>query len=249
MQGEWALITGASQGIGRATATKLAQNGVNLILHYHHHAEECMALAEELQRDYHVEVLTAFGDFARHDDVVKVGEEAIRHAPLTMVVNNAGSLIHRYRWSEMPLEYWDQCLALNLSSIYWLLRVLVPHLADGARIVNVSSVAADSGGGPGAFAYAAAKAGVNALTKGLAKELAPRNIRVNAVAPGTIDTGYHQQFSTLEGIQRTIAEHIPLKRLGLADECAELIVFLLSPRSSFVTGAVYLIDGGQSLTF
>jgi 3-oxoacyl-[acyl-carrier protein] reductase len=244
----WALITGSSHGIGKATAQRLAQEGINLVLHYGHDSNANELLIEQLRRRHNIRVDSIQADFRYRDEVERVIEYAKRY-PVTMVVNNAGSLLARHPWAEIPDSYWEECIALNLSSVYWVLRGIVPLLREGSAVVNVSSIAAFSGGGPGAFVYAAAKSGVNALTKGLAKELAPRNIRVNAVAPGTIDTRYHAQFSTPQGVQQTVESRIPLRRMGMPDECADLIMFLLSSRASFITGSVYVIDGGQSLSF
>ncbi len=144
----------------------------------------------------------------------------------------------------MDAELWQEVIALNLSSVFFATKAALPHLGPGARIVNVSSIAARHGGGPGAFAYAAAKGGVMTLTRGWAKELAPRNIRVNAIAPGVIETPFHDRFSTPELLE-TFRKSIPLGRLGTADECAGAILYLVSPLASYVTGQSIDINGGQ----
>jgi 3-oxoacyl-[acyl-carrier protein] reductase len=144
----------------------------------------------------------------------------------------------------MDAEMWHDVIALNFSSVFWATKAALPHLAHGARIVNVSSIAARNGGGPGAFAYGAAKGGVMSLTRGLAKELAPRNIRVNAIAPGVIETPFHERFSTPEMLE-SFKKGIPLGRLGTAEECADAILYLVSPMASYVTGQTVDINGGQ----
>src|SRR5207245_4035979 len=122
-------------------------------------------------------------------------------APIDILVNNAGSLIGRSAVDEMDEELRQEVIALNLSSVFFATKAALPHLGNGARIVNVSSIAARHGGGPGAFAYAAAKGGVMTLTRGLAKELASRNIRVNAIAPGVLATPCQDKFRTPERLE------------------------------------------------
>ena len=144
----------------------------------------------------------------------------------------------------MDEELWQEVIALNLSSVFFATKAALPHLGNGARIVNVSSIASRHGGGPGAFAYAAAKGGVMTLTRGLAKELASRNIRVNAIAPGVIETPFHDKFSTPELLE-TFRKGIPLGRLGTSEECAGAVLYLVSPLASYVTGQSIDINGGQ----
>src|SRR5438105_7694497 len=168
-------------------------------------------------------------------------------APIDILVNNAGSLIGRSAVDEMDEELWQEVIALNLSSVFFATKAALPHLGNGARIVNVSSIAARHGGGPGAFAYAAAKGGVMTLTRGLAKELASRNIRVNAIAPGVIETPFHDKFSTTELLE-TFRKGIPLGRLGTSEECAGAVLYLVSPLASYVTGQCIDIDGGMWLS-
>ncbi|GAC1477578.1 MAG: hypothetical protein NVS1B16_08650 [Pseudarthrobacter sp.] len=135
-------------------------------------------------------------------------------------------------------------IGLNLSSIFYATKAALPHLGMGARIVNVSSIAAHSGGGNHAFAYAAAKGGVLSLTRGLAKELAGRGTRVNGVAPGTISTPFHERFNTPAGLEQARLS-IPLGRLGPADDCAGAVLFLVSPLATFLTGETIEVNGGQ----
>jgi len=165
-------------------------------------------------------------------------------APVDILVNNAGSLIARSPIEEMDAELWKEVIDLNLSAVFFATKAVLPHLGRGARIVNVSSVAARHGGGPGAVAYATAKGGVMTMTRGLAKELAPRNIRVNAIAPGVIETPFHDRFSTPEMLE-TFRKGIPLGRLGTPEECAGAVLYLVSPLASYVTGQTIDINGGQ----
>jgi len=153
-------------------------------------------------------------------------------------------LVGRSAVEDMDAALWQEVIALNLSSVFFATKAALPHLGDGARIVNVSSVAARHGGGPGAFAYAAAKGGVMTLTRGLAKELASRNIRVNAISPGIIETPFHDKFSTPELLE-TFRKGIPLGRLGTAEECAGAVLYLVSPLASYVTGQSIDVNGGQ----
>ena len=245
---EWAIVTGASSGIGYATVHALAQREINVVIHYHSDHDGAQRL-EEGVRKFGIKTALVRGDFTRREEIYQAMEDAIGAIPggtVDILVNNAGSLIHRYAFDEMPDDYWEQTLTLNLSSAYYTTRAVYHHLSEGARIVLVSSVAADNGGGPGALAYAAAKGGINTLTRGLAKELSSRNIRVNAISPGVINTLYHQKFSTKDRLE-AMRTRIPLGRMGDAQECAEVINFLTSSASSYMTGTIVPVHGGQGL--
>ena len=240
-----AIVTGASTGIGRAIAMGLARAGADVAIHYGSSRKEAEETARGVESHGRRAVLVQ-ADFRDPTAAGKAVEAAVQAlgAPIDILVNNAGSLVGRSAVEEMEAELWQEVIALNLSSVFFVTKAALPHLGDGARIVNVSSVAARHGGGPGAFAYAAAKGGVMTLTRGLAKELASRNIRVNAIAPGVIETPFHDKFSTPEQLE-TFRKGIPLGRLGTSEECAGAVLYLVSPLASYVTGQSIDINGGQ----
>jgi len=240
-----AIVTGASTGIGRAIAIALARAGADVAIHYGSSRKEADETARAVESHGRRAVLVQ-ADFRDPTAAGKAVEAAVQAlgAPIDILVNNAGSLVGRSAVEEMDAELWQEVIALNLSSVFFATKAVLPYLGDGARIVNVSSVAARHGGGPGAFAYAAAKGGVMTLTRGLAKELASRNIRVNAIAPGVIETPFHDKFSTPEQLE-TFRKGIPLGRLGTSEECAGAVLYLVSPLASYVTGQSIDINGGQ----
>src|SRR2546423_10443744 len=210
-----ALVTGASSGIGAASAKTLANLGANVAFTYHHNQEGAEKVRDAIAQ-------TGRKAFAIHADVrdadqIRAMVTQVNEAlgPIDILVNNAGSLVARKVNAEMSDELWNDVINLNLTSAMACTRTVAPSMIErkSGAIINVVSIAAHSGGGPGAGAYAAAKAGLIALTKSQAKELAPHGIRVNAISPGTIDTPFHEVFSTPEMIKSTIAT-IPLGRIG-----------------------------------
>jgi 3-oxoacyl-[acyl-carrier protein] reductase len=245
LSGQRAIVTGASTGIGRATAIALAEAGADVAVHYGTSRTEAEETARAIESHRRRAVIVQ-GDFRDPEATRKSVEAAIAALgdPIDILINNAGSLIARTPLDEMDADLWQEVIALNLSSVFFATKAALPHLGPGARIVNVSSIAARHGGGPGASAYAAAKGGVMTLTRGWAKELAPRNIRVNSIAPGVIETPFHERFSTPDLLE-AFRKSIPLGRLGTPEECAGAILFLVSPLASYVTGQSLDINGGQ----
>jgi 3-oxoacyl-[acyl-carrier protein] reductase len=165
--------------------------------------------------------------------------------PIDILVNNAGSLVKRFPIRELTEAGWDDVLTLNLKSAAFCSQAVAASMIARKRgvIVNVGSVAGHNGGGPGAGPYAAAKAGLAAFTKSLAKELGPHGIRANAVSPGVIDTPFHEVFSTPE-MMRNFVGMIPLGRTGTPMECATVIAFLASDAASYIVGETIEINGG-----
>ena len=154
-----------------------------------------------------------------------------------------GGLVARKKLSEMPIEHWRHVMDLNLTSAVLAIKAALPHLREGGAIVNVASQAGRDGGGPGAIAYATAKGAMMTMTRGLAKELGPR-IRVNAVSPGMISTGFHDTF-TADEVREKVAAGTPLKREGRAEEIGNLVAYLASDKSAFVNGASVDVNGGM----
>jgi 3-oxoacyl-[acyl-carrier protein] reductase len=169
-----------------------------------------------------------------------------RWQQIDILVNNAGDLLARRTLADMTEDYWDRVMALNLKSVFLCVKAVWEEMAARHRgcVINVSSIAGRNGGGPGAAAYAAAKGGLITYTKGLAKELAPLGIRVNAVAPGVIATPYHERYSPPELFQKYVAA-IPMGRAGTSEDVAEVIVFLASAAARYITGETIEVNGGM----
>jgi 3-oxoacyl-[acyl-carrier protein] reductase len=244
--GRTALVTGASSGIGAATAVTLADLGAKVALGYHRNVR-----GAEQTRDR----IAAAGGTAiaiqadvRDPGAIRalVDRTADELGAIDLLVNNAGSLVERVGIRDITAERLEEILAVNLKSAVFATQAVAASMIERRRgsIVNVVSIAGHNGGGPGAGAYAASKAALTAYTKSMAKELAPYGIRVNAVAPGVIDTPFHEVFSTPEMIAAFV-KTIPLGRVGTSDECATVIAFLASNAASYIAGETVEINGGQ----
>lgn len=246
LEGKVALITGASSGIGRATAEAMAREGARVAVNYCKNRAGAESTLEAIRKQGE-EAIALHADVTRAEDVqALVRGVRERWGRVDILVNNAGDLIARHFLADMTEDYWDQIIALNLKSAFLCVKAVWEEMAarKSGCIVNVTSIAARNGGGPGAAAYAAAKGGLLTYTKALAKELAPYGIRVNGVAPGVIATPYHERHSTPELFQKFVAG-IPLGRAGTAEEVAEVIVFLASSAARYLTGETIEVNGGM----
>lgn len=246
LQGKTALVTGASRGIGAATAIKLAQAGcANVIIQYNSYAEGAEQVLKEIAK------AGATGSAIQADFTSMDGVHTLLKTldgaglEVDVLINNAGSLLKRAKLAEMTEAVYDQVMTLNTKSVWFVTQALAPAMIRKGEgiVVNLSSIAARNGGGPGATIYAAAKAAVTAITKGLAKELAPQGIRVNAISPGTVDNYFHEVFSTKE-ILDGVVKMTPAGRLGTNEEMADLILFLCSPAAAYIHGQTIEINGG-----
>jgi 3-oxoacyl-[acyl-carrier protein] reductase len=246
LTGRSALVTGASSGIGAATAIALAGLGARVAIGYHRNREGAEQARDRIAAAGGTAVAIA-ADVRQAKEVRSLAEGAAAAlGPIDILVNNAGSLVARLGIREITEERLDDILAVNLKSAVLASQAVVPSMIDRRRgaIVNVVSIAGHNGGGPGAGAYAASKAALIAYTKSLARELAPHGVRVNAVSPGVIDTPFHEVFSTPEMIAGFV-KAIPLGRVGTPEECASVIAFLASDAASYVVGETIEVNGGQ----
>jgi 3-oxoacyl-[acyl-carrier protein] reductase len=246
LNGKTALVTGASRGIGYATAVTFGTQGVNVAIHYGGHkqgAEEALADIEKAGGKGIV-VTGDVADKAAVDAMVAQTQKEL--GPIDYCVANAGTLVERCQIKDMDPELWHRCLGVNLHSFYYTVKAVLPSMIERktGAIVGTSSLAARLGGGMGAAAYAAAKAGMNGLTRTLAKELAQYNIRVNNVSPGLIKTKYHEDFNTPEGVEKATAS-IPLKRWGTWEDVSDVILFLCAEESRYMTGQTLEVNGGM----
>lgn len=242
--GKVCLVTGGARDIGRAVSVGLAAHGASVVLNYFdnpHDADETVQLIKKAGGN----AVAVQGDVTKPAEVDRLVKKATEfYGPtIHVLVNVAGGLVARKKMEEMDAAFWDIVMDLNLKSTFLVTKAVLPYMADGGAIVNFTSQAARDGGGPGAIAYATAKAGVLTLTRGLAKELGPRKIRVNAVSPGMINTTFHNVFTKPE-VRARVAGMTPLGREGEAHEVANLVVYLASEGASFINGESVEINGG-----
>jgi 3-oxoacyl-[acyl-carrier protein] reductase len=246
LTGNVALVTGASSGIGAATAETLAELGARVAIGYNRNTLGAEDTRDRIARAGR-SAIAVKADVRHAADVHALVERTVSElGPIDILVNNAGSLVARRGIREVTEAHLDEIFALNLKSAVLASQAVAPSMIERRRgaIVNVVSIAGHTGGGPGAGVYAAAKAALTAYTKSLAKELAPHGIRVNAVSPGVIDTPFHEAFSTPE-MMRSFVSMIPLGRVGTSAECANVIAFLASDAASYIVGETIEVNGGQ----
>jgi 3-oxoacyl-[acyl-carrier protein] reductase len=248
LRGKVALVTGASTGIGAAAARAFGAQGMRVAVHYNRSEAEARAVVADIQAAGG-ESIAVQADVRESAAIARCVARVLEaFGRVDVLVNNAGSLVQRVPVAELTDALFDEVLHVNARSMLVFCREVVPAMrrqGTGGSIINVTSVAARHGGGPGASLYAGAKGFVSTATRGLAKELVGDGIRVNAVAPGVILTPFHDRFSTPQMLDAFKAS-IPMGRLGTADECAGAFLYLASEAlSGYVTGQILEVNGGQ----
>lgn len=246
LTGKVAIVTGAASGIGHATARALSDCGTAVAINYHRNRTDAELLHNQITANGG-RAIAVQADVTVAEDVAALVQRTQNElGPVDVLVNNAGSLIERLRILDITEERWDQVIDLNLKSAFLCSKAVASSMMERktGTIINVSSIAGRTGGSIGSLHYAAAKGGMISFTKGLAKDLAPFGIRVNAVSPGVIDTPYHEQFSTAE-MMKGYLKSIPLGRVGTSEDVAKVIAFLASDAASYLVGETIEVNGGM----
>lgn len=239
-----AIVTGGARDIGKQISLGLAAEGVNVCLNYYDNPDDANETLKAIEENGGKAIMVQ-GDMTKTEDAEKLVakcKEAFGEA-VHILVNVAGGLVGRKTMDEMDEKFWDFVIGLNLKSAFIVTKAVLSSMTEGGSIINFTSQAARDGGGPGAIAYSTAKGGVLTFTRGLAKELGPKKIRVNAVSPGMINTTFHNVFTKPE-VRERVAAGTPLRREGEANEVADLVIYLASDSSSFITGTSIEINGG-----
>jgi 3-oxoacyl-[acyl-carrier protein] reductase len=243
-----AIVSGGSRDIGRAISVQLAQEGAKVVVNYlgnKANADETLALIIAAGG----EGIIVQADMTKKSEVENLVNitKATYGNEIHILANVAGGLVARKSTAEMDEDFWDLVMNINLKSVFLAVQAVTPFMPAGSSIINFSSLAGRDGGGPGASAYATSKGAVMTYTRALAKEFGVKGIRVNAVAPGMIATAFHDTFTKPE-VRTNVANATALKREGNANEVADLVVYLASEQSSYITGANFDINGGLSFS-
>ncbi|SDR41929.1 3-oxoacyl-[acyl-carrier protein] reductase [Rhizobiales bacterium GAS191] len=248
LSGRIALVTGGASGIGRASSLALAREGADIALTYFSSADEARAVAAEIEA-LGRRALALQADMTDAATVERVvAETETKLGPIDILFANAGGILKRIRSVEASLDLWNQVFAVNVTSTFLVCQAVLKRMETRKRgaIITMSSLAAFTGGGPGATHYAAAKGAIVTYTRGLAREVGSLGIRVNGVAPGLIGTRFHDVFNTPAGRASAVAA-TPLQREGTPQDVAEAVVYLASDRSSYITGETIQINGGAGV--
>ncbi|MEO9865299.1 MAG: 3-oxoacyl-ACP reductase family protein [Yoonia sp.] len=243
LQGKTVIVTGGGRDIGLACVKMLAKAGANVAINYFSSSKG----ADEAVAEITAAGGKAFalqGDLSSEAGVNALVEKTVAEfGGVDVLVNNTGGLIARKTILDMEVAHWDAVMDLNLKSIFLMIKACLPHMSENSTIVNLASQAGRDGGGPGSVAYASSKGAVMTMTRGLAKELGPKT-RVNAICPGMIDTDFHN-IHTPDAARRGLEASAPVRRQGVPDDIANLVLFLACDDSAFMTGTNIDINGGM----
>ncbi|WP_407352964.1 SDR family NAD(P)-dependent oxidoreductase [Luteimonas sp. R10] len=239
-----AIVTGGGRDIGRAVSLKLAAAGARVCINYAHDEASAQDTLSRIQAAGG-QAIVHRADVSRSEGVAEL-VAAARSAfgdRIDVLVNVAGGMVARKKLADIDEAFFHKVMDLNLKSVLLTTQAVVPHMGEGAAIVNFASLAGRDGGGPGAAMYATAKAAVMTFTRAMAKELGPRGIRVNSLCCGMIATRFHDEFTKPE-VRAAVANATPLRREGRPEEAADTAVYLASGAAGFINGANVDVNGG-----
>ena len=242
------IVTGSSTGIGMLTAMEYLRLGAKVIFHGNKSLNNLNNKLNEFDNSRYKILKSDFTDVGQVEDFMKQSLDFLQG--LDILVNNAGTMVGRYHLEEISTSKFEEIFNLNAKSAYFASKSALDQFKkqNHGCIINVSTISASTGGSAGSSAYSASKSFISGITRSLASELAPYNIRVNAISPGTINTKFHEQYSSKEKLENTRLK-IPLKRLGEPEDCVGPIIFLSSnSMSGYITGQILEINGGQFIS-
>lgn len=248
LKGKVAVVTGGSRDIGRAISIKLANEGAKVVVNYYNSEVGAKETVDEI-KSLGGDAIAVKADVSKLDDIRILKAKSIEAFgdKVDILVNNAGGLFARKSLQELDESFYNLVMDVNFKSTVFVMQAFEPLMSKGASIINLSSQAARDGGGAGSSLYSSSKGAVSTFTRAMAKELGPKGIRVNAICPGMIATKFHDDF-TKDEVRVNVANATPLRREGTAEEVADLVAYLASDESSFLTGNNVDINGGLAFS-
>lgn len=248
LKGKVAVVTGGSRDIGRAISVKLANEGARVVVNYYNSESGAKETVAEI-KSLGGQAIAVKADVSKLDDIEILKAKSVEAFgnKIDILVNNAGGLFARKSLQELDESFYNLVIDVNFKSTVFVMQAFEPLMGKGASIINLSSQAARDGGGGGSSLYASSKGAVSTFSRAMAKELGPKGIRVNALCPGLIGTKFHDDF-TKDEIREKVAGATPLRREGSAHEVADLVAYLASDESSFLTGNNVDINGGLAFS-
>ena len=247
-KGKVAVVTGGARDIGRAISVQLAKEGAKVVVNYYNSESGAKETLEEI-KSFGGEAIAIKADASDLNGIKNLKSKTVEAFgdKVHILVNNTGGLFARKTLQELDESFYDLVMNVNFKSTVFVMQAFEPLMDKGGTIINLSSLAARDGGGGGSSLYASSKGAVTTFTRAMAKELGPKGIRVNAVCPGLIATKFHDDF-TKDEVRTMVAGKTPIRREGSADEVADLVVYLASEKSTFITGANFDINGGLAFS-
>lgn len=248
LNGKVAVVTGGSRDIGRAISIKLAKEGAKVVVNYNSSESGAKETVDKI-KSAGGEAIAVKADISKLTDIKNLKAKSVEAFgdKIDILVNNAGGLFARKTLQELDEDFYNLVMDVNFKSTVFVMQAFEPLMGKGTSIINLSSQAARDGGGGGSSLYGSSKGAVTTFTRAMAKELGPKGIRVNSLCPGLIGTKFHDDF-TKDEIRVKVAAGTPLRREGQAEEVADLVAYLASDESSFITGNNVDINGGLAFS-